>query len=53
MGVKHPAVSFKSVKCLKLDSRMSDFSDSFVNEYYLVDSEGKNIHYKGSLLIGP
>jgi len=47
IGINHPSVNFSDVSCLKLDERMSDFSDSFVNEYYLVDSEGKSIEYKG------
>jgi len=47
IGINHPSVDFSNVSCLKLDERMSDFSDSFVNEYFLVDSQGKSIAYKG------
>jgi len=47
IGINHPSVDFSNVSCLKLDDRMSDFSNSFVNEYYLVDSKGKSVEYKG------
>jgi len=48
IGINHPSVDFSNVSCLKLDERMSDFSNSFVNEYYLVDSQGKSVEYKGT-----
>eukprot|EP00494_Astrolonche_serrata_P032651 UN32920 len=41
VGIRNSKVDLSSIKCLKLDEKSS--SKAWVNEYFLVDSEDKNI----------